>query len=838
MYKITWDAETGGVLLGSKVTSDSLGVSPRPVFYEELDLLGLDQFGWKYPRCHEPLLWACNKQYFYRGELVFEAKGANVYDKATVILQPDAEGLELVPVDMPEMLERNKELMFLIESEAIEYIRNIYLQYAGARKSVDKVAANQLDFETLAANAAKRMKRPMTIVRQDCDSFDMMPLDNAKEEGKRTYFTTRIDKFLASFSGGKDSQVVLDLCTRAIPSSEFEVIYSDTGYELPTSFELYEQVQKHYKALYPDLKFSIARNHQSVLHYWDQIGTPSDAHRWCCSVMKTAPLYRLLKIEGTNKQAKVLAFQGMRTAESAKRSEYQREGRGKHNNVFNALPILQWNAVEVFLYLFKYNLPINRAYRQGKSRVGCIICPYSSAWDDMISNTCYKKEFTPFLTRIENGAKEGGIKDVDDYIKERKWKFRASGNYIKEHKTTIAFSGVTPNFVAKVQNPKTSIEQWLPILGDYSLQRNGSQVKGELKFQKAVYQFLIEEKPNQGGFVFSLFNVDNAQLIKYLKRILYKTTYCIHCETCEVECPTGALSILPGVQVDKSKCIHCFKCLDFHDHGCIVANSLILTTDTKMKAKSGIDRYNTFGLKEEWVDLYFSNFDNYWNEGNGLGTKQIPAMKNWLKDAEIIDAKSNITDLGKTLAKIYMDMPYLVWEIIWINLVYNSFIAQWYAARIKNNIPFTKALMKEMIQEEFPNVYSDRTVKNAIDAIIRTLKESPIGNIFNLYEGQEKDFAIRLPYNDLSEEAVAYSLYKYSKVRNTLILRVSDFYQNDSEAGVFVEFGIAKSDLEKKLRALNSLTNRVLVAELNMGLDYITLREDLDALKVLEILTK
>ena len=40
----------------------------------------------------------------------------------------------------------------------------------------------------------------------------------------------------------------------------------------------------------------------------------------------------------------------------------------------------------------------------------------------------------------------------------------------------------------------------------------------------------------------------------------------------------------------------------------------------------------------------------------------------------------------------------------------------------------------------------------------------------------------------------------------------------------------------KKLRALSSANNRVLIAELNMGLDHITLRDDLDPLKVLELL--
>ena len=71
MYKITWDKETGGVRLHSRIVEGTLGISPRPVFWEELDLLKLNELGWGYPHCEEPLLWAINKQYWYRGELVF-----------------------------------------------------------------------------------------------------------------------------------------------------------------------------------------------------------------------------------------------------------------------------------------------------------------------------------------------------------------------------------------------------------------------------------------------------------------------------------------------------------------------------------------------------------------------------------------------------------------------------------------------------------------------------------------------------------------------------------------------------------------------------------------------
>ena len=53
MFKIQWDKETGGVKLDSLVTKDTLSIAPRPVFYEELHLLGLNALGWKYPECDD-----------------------------------------------------------------------------------------------------------------------------------------------------------------------------------------------------------------------------------------------------------------------------------------------------------------------------------------------------------------------------------------------------------------------------------------------------------------------------------------------------------------------------------------------------------------------------------------------------------------------------------------------------------------------------------------------------------------------------------------------------------------------------------------------------------------
>ena len=834
MYKITWDKETGGVTLHSRIVEGTLGTSPRPVFWEELDLLKLNVLGWTYPHCEEPLLWAINKQYWYRGEMVFEAKGANIYDEATVVFQKGYEHLNLRPVDVKKMLMKCQEYMFLLESEAIEFIHETYTQYAGARRSVKNVAANQLDYEALAHKAEQRSKQKMAIVKEDCDSFDIVPLAEAEKQGKKIYQTTKIDRFLASFSGGKDSQVVLDLCTRAIPSTDFEVIYSDTGYELPPSLALYEEVQKHYKALYPDLKFSIARNHETVLNYWDKIGTPSDTHRWCCAVMKTAPLYRMLKTRD-NKQARVLTFDGVRAEESTRRSNYGRIGKGvKHDTVINARPILYWSSVEIFIYLFKYNLPVNPAYRQGMTRIGCLICPFGNEWNEMVAKQHYEENLSPFLQRVEANSIKAGVKDIKQYVSEGGWKRRASGNLI-DRASFAEFLSNTPTFVAKLTNPMIAIESFLPTIGKYSLVESNGILKGELKIRDKIYNISITEVKTK-VFEFKIENIFDIQLIGQIKKVLLKSTYCIKCETCEVECPTGALSVYPQVSIDKDKCVHCQKCLDFHEKGCVAATSLYLTNTGHMTKQANIDRYKNFGLKEEWVENYFVECDGFWASSHGLNENyQIPSLKCWLRDAEVIDEKNNITELGMFLADNRIDNPDLAWEIIWINLSYNSFIVNWFNCNVSANSEYCAKDMEILIQEQYPS-YKPKTIHNAVYQLQRTLKESPIGANFSQMKPISKDRFTRMPYSDLSAAAIAYSIYKYASKKSIYSLRIADFYNPEINGGIAKEFAVPKSVLERGLRSLNSNSNRVLVAELNMGLDSITLREDLTPLSCLKML--
>lgn len=848
MFKITWNKENNGVLLTMRSTEETLNVPPRPVFFEELDLLGLNKF-WKYPKSKEPLLWACDRRYFYRGELVLEAKGGNIYDDPQLVFFDAGKKLKLEPINVDELCKKNETSMFLLEHEALEFINTIYRRYRP--NSTQKTVNEAVDFQILAETQEKKTKEKYTVVKEDCDSFDIMPLDEAEKQGKQIMLNTKIEMFITSFSGGKDSQVVLDLVSRVIPSNDFLVIYSDTGYEIPPSLEIYEQTKQFYKKQYPDLQFYLSKNHQDVLYYWDKMGSPSRMHRWCCGVMKTAPLYRLLKeIHGTGKQPNVLVFEGVRSEESNRRALYDRIGKGvKHNNVVNARPIFEWNATEIYLYLFMRQLPINEGYRKGLSRVGCSICPYSSDWSEHIVKKEYSDSINPFISDIFKKTSLLGLSkesEKKDYVKLGNWKMRSGGKTSNTENSRLDIISTAPDFKAVLTTPKENLLTWLSVLGKIKINQEKNITKGELQYKKDIYHFIIQTDDDKQIIVFK--NIGDEILLQgHIKRVLYKTTYCVHCETCEVECPTGALSVVPLVSVDTKKCIHCHKCLDFKERGCVMANSINISegnikNNNKMKT-SGIDKYSTFGMKENWVSGFFNNSDSYFEGNNNLGTKMIPACLNWFREAEILNiSDKKISKLGTLLKNGFNNSPTTAWEIMWINLAYNSKIVKFYTSRISFDRVYSKKEILELMIPVFVGI-SEATLSNPLGALCSMFgikEQSIIGDTIRqgiiVARGNAVDTISRQPYNDISPAAVAYSLYRYAESKKRYALTVSELYDAKQTEGIYRQFGISRERFETILRTLKADKNRVLNADLNMGLDNINLREDLTAMDILSTL--
>lgn len=782
MYNVVWDKELNGIILTDK---DSDISPPRPVFFEELNLLGFDKF-WKYPKTEEPLLWAIGRNYYYKGQLVAKAKGGHIFESPKLIIMPKGVDLELESINIQKVLDKNKKALFVLENETLDFIEHTYKSYR-----------------------------------------------------KKGY------PFSVSFSGGKDSHAVLDLVTRIIPSDELTVVFSDTTLENSYTYENVEKTIQKYEKDFPNLKFVTSKPPKPAIDFFKEFGLPSRFHRWCTSVLKTAPFNNLLRDLAKDK-SKILVFEGVRAEESNKRSTYERIAGGvKHLSVINARPILYWNFSEVILYNYYRNLLLNSSYRYGLSRVGCSICPYSSDWSEFVNNNIQESITRDYIPLIKEYAIKRGLKDdkdIEKFISKGHWKKRAGGKGLTIE-SAINFSESDDIFKAVMIKPKENFLEWVQVLGDVMYkEQTPNNFHGELKINNDVCSFEIIRKPDKE--IIEVSNIiENIRLQSKIRRILHKSTFCIHCGVCEAECSTGALKTTPKLQINSYLCNHCGNCTYFVRNGCLVSKSI----DTgswggNMKRKTGgIDKYSTFGMREEWL-TEFLNFGDQWLENNSLGPKQVQAMIKWLIDAKLIDGKTKKnSSLIIYLKEIFKSQPLFVWLIIWNNLYYNSPVIQWYCDKIEWNSVKTKNELKEKIAVSFPKL-SKGTLSNPIDAMVNMFDRSPLGDTLKFGVLEKKGRTVKsikkFGTDNVHPFVIAYSLYTVGEYNWRKDFTVSELYNTNFIGGPYKLFGISRDKLEGILRGLQEDKEQILRVDLSADLDNIYLRDDISPLDILKIISE
>lgn len=792
MYKVAWDISTNGVILTENATGIDEILLPRPVFFEELDLLGFNNY-WQYPKAETPLLWANGRRYYYKGKKIAEAKRGNIFEPPQLFIEENSNGLSLEPVNVELMLEKNSGALRVLENEAMDFVGHTYKSYRKGRNKVD------------------------------C--------------------------FAVSFSGGKDSQVVLDIVSRVIPPDEYIVVFTDTDMELPSTYETVQETEKYYKKLYPELRFFTAKGKLSSAESWQKFGPPSRIHRWCCTVHKTAPYMSLINSITKNgkRQPKILTFEGVRADESARRSGYARISEGfKHIRQINSRVIKDWNSTEVFLYIFYRSLPINCEYRYGLNRVGCSICPFGSEWSDYLINRRYPDLASKYIDTIKNFVKQLGIiEDVDimKYIADREWKKRAGGLGIGTNNSRLEFFQNKSDIKAIITRPRENFMEWIKTTGDLFYKRSDTGFLGEIKIKDELTKFeLVHNNDTQVVNFEGVSN--NVILLSKLKKILNKSLYCVHCGACEIECPTGALKINPNIKIDIKLCTHCGNCIDIADKGCLVAKSLTEPSNDSANIRrvgmkiSGVDRYKTFGLRKEWLRS-FLNSEDKWFEINplSLGNKQKDSARVWFYESELIDKSKQITKTGNVLKNVIIKNEQIVWQIIWINLSYNSELVKWYIA----DINFGSYSIKELTTIIAVKSSSQRTAYNGVKALANLLENCPIGYDIKMgivEEIKNTRYIKKIGTDDIHPIAIAYALFRYAEAKSSRYLTVSELYREDCNGGPYKLFGISRERLENILRYLQEDKNGVLKVDLSKGLDNIRLRDDLNHIDVLELLSR
>lgn len=166
-----------------------------------------------------------------------------------------------------------------------------------------------------------------------------------------------------SYSGGKDSDVILELAKMAgIP---YRAIYKNTTIDPPGTIKHCRE--KGVEIIHPKISF---------MKLVEKKGIPTRRARFCCSELKE---YKVLD----------RAIQGIRRSESIKRRDRYKEPEicrvyGKNQKVKVYLPILDWTDEDVARFVAERNIKCHPLYydEQGvfhvERRLGCIGCPMKS----------------------------------------------------------------------------------------------------------------------------------------------------------------------------------------------------------------------------------------------------------------------------------------------------------------------------------------------------------------------------------------------------------------------------------------------------------------------------
>lgn len=762
MYAYEWDAATGGYNLTPTIKLVDKDI--RPVFFEELEFLRLDKnFGWQFPKSKEPLCWAEGRRYFYRGELVAETQGGNLFDLPT--LKNVVPNLSLSPVDINAMATKNENIM---NGQIQRTLKDIYATF-------------------------KKYK-------------------------------SKVDLFYLAFSGGKDSMVMLDLVQRALPHDSFEVIFGDTTMELSDTYKTVEDTKK----IFSDLKWHTARAPFNALESWKFMGPPARKIRWCCPVHKAGPsLVKVKEIIASRrccsiadvKNFRAMAFVGIRSEESEKRSTYPRIAVSrKHPAQINFYPILEWSTAEIFLYLFTEKLPFSQSYRNGLPRVGCKFCPMASPWYDCTTNHHYAKETAPFIEVVRSLVNKNFTNDEDSnkYFSDRGWQARGSGKTLSIGKNKIEMLKESDIYIFTITNSNYSWLKWLPVLGDF-VEVDDNKFSLQYEGESIIFSVATQADKEIISLRVSLLDKKTIKFLSLLKNVLNKAAYCRNCRDCVIECPYGALTITDD-DVQVKNCRHCYRCLD-KPQGCLAAWSLIITGGEILRLEKLTD-YRGFGFKKEWLKIFFENVKNFDASGQ-LGEVMVVVFKIWGKHAGLIDKKNLPLEVVEKF--IYLGVDSLkVWGYIFVNLAYNSNLINLFV----KSCSFNESHGNNFLLEMFGTTHSDTTKKNALKALKAALRSTPISEKLGQGICELKGNAVvsitRTAWQNPEPLVILYSLYKFAEQSENLYsFTLTDLLDDsDERKGLSpkILFGLDEEILRPLLQGLSNDYPKFIRVEFNKGI--------------------
>ena len=227
--------------------------------------------------------------------------------------------------------------------------------------------------------------------------------------GAVSSFMERIDdKGYISFSGGKDSCVMLDIIRRFVKRN-VPAVFCNTGNEFPETIKFVREMENviiirpeiHIRQLIEKYGFPLVSKEQSRYIYQAKhtkskklrnirlfggtkgigkiaekwkflINAPFDISEKCCDYLKKKPFEKFYRKTG------LYPIIGTMAGESRLRMQkwFKQGCNSFESKMIASYPLSIWTESDVWTYIRKFNLPHSPIYNMGIRRTGCMFCGF------------------------------------------------------------------------------------------------------------------------------------------------------------------------------------------------------------------------------------------------------------------------------------------------------------------------------------------------------------------------------------------------------------------------------------------------------------------------------
>ncbi len=397
-----------------------------------------------------------------------------------------------------------------------------------------------------------------------------------------------------SFSGGKDSLVVLDLARAALKQRELRAFFLNTGIEFPETVEFVRIYCLENKVPLQEVNSGTA--------FWEQVekfGPPAKDFRWCCKVCKLASAGELeAKKEIGSLSIAYLTIDGKRKHESFSRARIATtETNPFVPSQLNIFPIRDWKALEVWLYIYWRGLSYNPLYDLGFERVGCWLCPSALAAEYLRVKELHPDMYDKWDSFLLEWAKNNGFSA--EFIKHGFWRWKELPPKMLRLAEELGISTLAKD---KIEDFEIEVVGGISPCkaGGFSIEAgvrgirekealNLLTVLGNTVYAEELGLLMVKTKKgtvklfsNGNLLVNSETKGEAVNLFTEAVKQFLRLSRCTGCGICVKTCPVGAAALEGKRPYVKENCTGCGKCTD----SCVVTryfNKFVPDLDQKLR---------------------------------------------------------------------------------------------------------------------------------------------------------------------------------------------------------------------------------------------------------------